>query len=107
MDFDETFSPVSRMEAIKIFLSYSYFKNFKVYQLDVKYSFLNDELNEEVYAEKPEGFKQPGKEDYVWKLKKDLNGLKQALRAWYVRLDNYLIQQGLKEAMQIVLFISN
>ena len=74
------------------------FKNFKVYHLDVKSAFLNSELKEEVYAEQPEGVKQPGKEDYVWKLKKALYGLKRAPKAWYARLDNYLIQQGFKRS---------
>ena len=96
VDFDETFAPVARMEAIRMFLAYSCFKNFKVYQLDVKSAFLNGELNEEIYAEQPEDFEQLGKEDYVWKLKKALYGLEQAPRAWYARLDNYLIQQGFK-----------
>ena len=63
------------MEAIRMFLAYSCLNFFKVYQLDVKSAFLNDELNEEVYAEQPEGFKQLGKEDYVWKLKKAFMGL--------------------------------
>ena len=90
IDFDETFAPVARMEAIRMFLAYSCFKNFKVYQMDVKSAFLNGELNEEVYSEQPEGFKQPGKENDVWKLKKALYGLKQTPRACYDRLDRYL-----------------
>ena len=79
-----------------MFLAYSCFKNSKVYQMDVKSAFLNGELNEEVYSEQPEGFKQPVKENDVWKLKKMLYGLKQAPRAWYDRLDRYLSQQGFK-----------
>jgi hypothetical protein len=55
-DFDETFAPVARLEAIRMFLPYSCHKNFKVYQMDVKSAFLNGDLEEEVYMEQPEGF---------------------------------------------------
>jgi hypothetical protein len=56
LDFDETFTPVARLEAIKIFLPYACHKRFKVYQMDVKSTFLNGDLNEEVYMEQPKGF---------------------------------------------------
>ena len=52
-DFDETFAPKAKMESIRLFLAYSCFKNFKVYQMDVKYIFLNGYLIEEVYIEQP------------------------------------------------------
>jgi len=64
------------MEEIQMFLAYSCFKNFKVYQMDVKSTFLNGELNEEVFIEQPKWFKLPRKEAHVWKLKKALYGLK-------------------------------
>jgi hypothetical protein len=56
IDFEETFSPISRLEAIWIFLAFSRFNKFKIYQMDVKSTFLNRNLEEEVYIEKPEGF---------------------------------------------------
>ena len=56
IDFDETFAPISRMEAIQMFLPYTCSRKIKVYQMDVKSSFLNGELEEEVYIEQPEGF---------------------------------------------------
>ena len=62
--------------------------------MDVKYDFLNGELELEVYIEKPEGFLLSKNRNYVWKLKKALYGLKQAPRAWFSRLDNYLKHQG-------------
>jgi hypothetical protein len=96
IDFEETFAPMARMEAIKMFLAYACSKRIKVYQMDVKSTFLNGELEEEVYIEQPEGFLLSEKEDYVCRLKKDLYGLKQALRAWYSRLDRYLQQQGFR-----------
>jgi hypothetical protein len=80
-DFDETFAPVVRLEAIRMFLAYSYHKNFKVYQMDVKSAFLNGDLEEEVYMEQPEGFSLTDNPNYVCKLKKALYGLKQAPRS--------------------------
>jgi transposase InsO family protein len=97
IDFEETFSPVARMEAICFLLAYACSKNIKMYQMDVKSSFLNGELEEEVYIEQPEGFQLSENADYVCKLKKALYGLKQAPRAWYSRLDKYLQQAGFRK----------
>jgi hypothetical protein len=97
INFEETFAPVARMEAIHFLLAYACSKNVKVYQMDVKSSFLNGELEEEVYIEQPEGFQLSENIDYVCKLKKALYGLKQALRAWYSRLDKYLQQAGFRK----------
>ena len=80
---EEIFSPIARLEAIIMFLTYSCYRNFKVYQMDVKYAFLNGKLEEEVYIEQPEGFLLSEIEDYVCKLKNALYGLKQAPRAWF------------------------
>jgi hypothetical protein len=97
IDFEETYAPVARMEAIRLLLAYACSKNVKVYQMDVKSSFLNGELEEEVYIEQPEGFQLSENTDYVCKLKKALYGLKQAPRAWYYRLDKYLQQAGFRK----------
>ena len=94
IDFEETFAPVARLEAIRIFLAFSSFQQIKVYQMDVKSAFLNGDLEEEVYIEQPEGFILGNDENLVCRLKKALYGLKQAPRAWYYRLDKYLHQQG-------------
>ena len=67
-DFDETFAPIAILEAIKMFLAYASHKKFKVYQMDVKSSFLNGDLDEEVYIEKPDGFQLTDKPDNVCKL---------------------------------------
>jgi hypothetical protein len=85
------------MEAIRLLLSYACSKNVKVYQMDVKSTFLNGELEEEVYIEQPEGFQLSENTDYVCKLKKALYGLKQDPRAWYSRLDKYLQQAGFRK----------
>jgi hypothetical protein len=97
IDFEETYAPVARMEAIRLLLAYACSKNVKVYQMDVKSTFLNGELEEEVYIEQPEGFQLSENTDYVCKLKKALYGLKQAPRAWYSRLDKYLQQAGFRK----------
>ena len=60
----------------------------------VKTTFLNGEIEEEVYIEKPNGFTTHNKNTHVCKLKKALYGLKQAPRAWYERIDNYLTKLG-------------
>jgi hypothetical protein len=96
LDFDETFLPIARLEAIIMFLPYACHKQFKVYQMDVKSSFLNGYLKEEVYMEQPEGFQLSDNLDFVYKLEKDLYGLKQAPRASYYRLDKYLQDKGFK-----------
>jgi hypothetical protein len=80
------------MEAICLLLAYACSKNVKVYHMDIKSTFLNGELEEEVYIEQPEGFQLSKNIDYVCKLKKALYGLKHAPRAWYSRLDKYLQQ---------------
>jgi hypothetical protein len=97
IDFEETFSPVARMEAIQLFLAYACSKNIKVYQMDVKSTFLNGELKEEVYIEQPKGFQLSKNTDYVCKLKKVVYDLKHAPRTWYSRLDKYLQHTGFRK----------
>lgn len=87
IDFEETFAPVARLEAIKMFLAIACFRNLKIHQMDVKSTFFNGTLEEEVYVEQPKGFMLTKNHDYVCKLKKALYGLKQAPRAWFSRLD--------------------
>jgi hypothetical protein len=82
------------MESIRLILAYVISKHIKVYQMDVKSTFLNGELEEEVYMEQPDGFQVQEAKNHVYRLKKALYGLKQAPRAWYSRLDKYLKQQG-------------
>ena len=67
--------------------------------MDMKTLFLNGKVEEEIYIEKPEGFVVHGKESHVCKLKKYLYGLKQALRAWYVRIDSYLQSLGFTKSI--------
>ena len=81
VDFEETFTPVARLESIRILLAIASHLNFKQYHMDVKSTFLNGMLQEEVYVEQPKGFIDPHRLDDVYKLKRALYGLKQAPRA--------------------------
>nr|GEV29494.1 hypothetical protein [Tanacetum cinerariifolium] len=81
VDFEESFAPVARLEAIRIFLAYATHKNMVVYQMDVKTTFFNGNLREEVYISQPDGFVNLDNPNHVYKLKKALYELKQALRA--------------------------
>ncbi|GJR42580.1 retrovirus-related pol polyprotein from transposon TNT 1-94 [Tanacetum coccineum] len=81
LDFEESFAPVARLEAIRIFLANAASKNMTVYQMDVKTAFLNGELKEVVYVSQLEGFVDPDRPHHVYRLKKSLYGLKQAPRA--------------------------
>ncbi|KAJ9544220.1 hypothetical protein OSB04_023927 [Centaurea solstitialis] len=94
IDYDETFAPVARLEAIRLFLGYAAHMNFQVYQMDVKSAFLNGKLAEEVCVAQPPGFTDPKHPNHVYKLNKVLYGLKQAPRAWYETLSTFLIAEG-------------
>ncbi|GKA16509.1 putative ribonuclease H-like domain-containing protein [Tanacetum coccineum] len=82
IDYDEVFAPVARIEAIRLFLAYASFKDFVVYQMDVKSAFLYGKIEEEVYVCQPPGFEDPEFPDRVYKVEKALYGLHQAPRAW-------------------------
>ena len=94
VDFDESFAPVARLESLRILLSIACTMDFKLYQMDVKCAFLNGFLNEEVFVEQPKGFQDPHFPDHVLRLKKAVYEMKQAPRAWYDRLTNYLLDRG-------------
>ncbi|GJZ83425.1 retrovirus-related pol polyprotein from transposon TNT 1-94, partial [Tanacetum coccineum] len=81
IDYDETFAPVARIEAIGIFLAYAAYMGFMVYQMDVKSAFLNGKISEEVYVQQPPGFESSEFPNHMYKLDKALYGLKQAPRA--------------------------
>ncbi|GKA14636.1 copia protein [Tanacetum coccineum] len=81
IDYDETYSPVARLESIRILLAYACALDFKLFQMDVKSAFLNSFINEEVYVAQPPGFIDFEKPDHVYKLKKALYGLNQAPKA--------------------------
>nr|GFA33274.1 retrovirus-related Pol polyprotein from transposon TNT 1-94 [Tanacetum cinerariifolium] len=106
IDFEESFDPVVRLEAIRIFLAYAAHKNMVVYQMDINTAFLNGNLREEVYVSQPDGFVDQDNPNHVYKLKKALYGLKQASCAWYDMLLSFLISQDFsKGSVDPTLFI--
>ncbi|GJS21055.1 putative ribonuclease H-like domain-containing protein [Tanacetum coccineum] len=87
----------ARIEAIRLFLAYASFKDFMVYQMDVKSAFLYGKIEEEVYVCQPLGFEDPDFPDKVYKVQKALYGLHQAPRAWYETLSTYLLDNGFQK----------
>ncbi|GJY23346.1 putative ribonuclease H-like domain-containing protein [Tanacetum coccineum] len=88
---DEVFAPVLVIKAIRLFLAYDSFKDFVVYQMDMKSAFLYGKIEEEVYVCQPPGFEDPEFPDRVYKVEKSLYGLHQAPRVWYETLSTYLL----------------
>ncbi|GJZ83381.1 retrovirus-related pol polyprotein from transposon TNT 1-94 [Tanacetum coccineum] len=93
INFKESFTPVARIEAIRIFIANVAHKNMTIFQMDVKTSFMNGELKEEVYVSQTEEFIDQDNPSHVYKLKKALYGLKRAPGAWYDMLSSFLISQ--------------
>nr|GEU30323.1 ribonuclease H-like domain-containing protein [Tanacetum cinerariifolium] len=94
IDYEEVFTPVARIESIRLFLAYASFMGFMVYQIDVKRAFLYGTIKEEVYVCQPLGFEDLDYPNKVYKVVKALYGLHQAPRAWYETLANYLLENG-------------
>nr|GFB66594.1 hypothetical protein [Tanacetum cinerariifolium] len=94
IDYDEFFAFIARIKAIRLFLAYASFKDFVVYQMDVKCAFLYGKIEEEVYVCQPPGFEDPDFLDKVYKVEKALYGLHQAPRAWYESLSTCLLDNG-------------
>ncbi|GJX92295.1 putative ribonuclease H-like domain-containing protein [Tanacetum coccineum] len=105
IDYDEVFSLVARIEAIMLFLAYALFKDFVVYQMDVKSAFLYGKIEEEVHVCQPPRFEDPGFPNRVYKVEKVLYGLHQTPRAWhkgdillvYVYVDDIIFGSTKKE----------
>ncbi|GKB00784.1 putative ribonuclease H-like domain-containing protein [Tanacetum coccineum] len=94
IDYDEVFALIARIDAIRLFLAYASFKDFVVYQIDVKSEFLYGKIEEEVFVCQPPGFEDLEFPDRVYKVEKALYGLHQAPRAWYETLSTYLLDNG-------------
>nr|GEW26072.1 hypothetical protein [Tanacetum cinerariifolium] len=104
IDFDEVFSPVARIEAIKLFLAYALFMGFIVYQMDVKSAFHYGTIDEEVYVMHPPGFQDPEFLAKVYKVEKAMYGLHQAPRAWEVPvLSCQIVSKGLMNSSMSIL----
>nr|GEX63067.1 retrotransposon protein, putative, unclassified [Tanacetum cinerariifolium] len=96
IDFEESFAPVARLEAVLILIAYAEHKSFPIFLMDAKTAFLNGPLKEEVYVAQPDGFVDPDHPKKVYRLRKALYGLKQAPREWYNELSKFLISKGLQ-----------
>ncbi len=93
-DYDETFSPVVRLESFRMLLALSIQRGLKLHHVDVTTAFLNGELSEEVYMKQPKGFTIEGKDNLVCKLNKSIYGLRQSSRCWNLTLDSRLREMG-------------
>ena len=87
IDYEETFAPVVKFNSIRILLALAAQQNLEVHQMDVKSTYLNGDLDEEIYMDQPEGYEQASGK--VCRLRKAIYGLKQAGRAWYNKIDTF------------------
>nr|KAJ0218484.1 hypothetical protein LSAT_V11C300108620 [Lactuca sativa] len=94
IDFFHTYAPVARISTIRLLLALAAIHNLVIHQMDVKITFLNGDLDEEIYMKQPEGFVMPGNEHKVCKLKKSLYGLKQAPKQWHQKFDDIVLSNG-------------
>jgi hypothetical protein len=94
INYEETFAPVARLEAIRNLLAFSLAKGVKLHKMDVKSAFLNGVLEEEVCVRQPPGFESEKYLHRVYKLRKALYGLKHAPKAWHGRLRGFLFERG-------------
>ncbi|GJT73604.1 putative ribonuclease H-like domain-containing protein, partial [Tanacetum coccineum] len=105
IDNDEVFSPVARIEAIRIFLAFASYMGFIVYQMDVKSAFLYGTIDEEVYVSQPLGFVDPKCPQKVYKVVKALYGLHQAPRAWYDK--TFFIKKDKNDIMLVQVYVDD
>ena len=94
IDYDETFSPVVMLKSIRILLAIAVYYDYEICQMDVKTTFLNGNLLEDVYMTQPEGFFDPKYPNRVCKIQRSIYGLKQASRSWYLHFDEVVKEFG-------------
>ncbi|GJY27458.1 putative RNA-directed DNA polymerase [Tanacetum coccineum] len=94
VDYEETFSPVADIRAIRILIAIAAFYDYEIWQMDVKIAFLNGYLDEDIYMVQPEGFVDPNHPRKVYKLQRSIYGLKQASRSWNKRFDEEIKRFG-------------
>jgi hypothetical protein len=87
IDYDETFSPVAMLKSIRVILAIAAYFDYVIWQMDVKTTFLNGILEEDMYMIQPEGFVDPNNARKICKLKKSIYGLKQASQSWNIHFD--------------------
>jgi hypothetical protein len=98
VDNDETFTLVVRYTSVRSIISITKKMGWRIHQMDVKTTFLNVFIEEDVYIKQPQGFEVSERESHMFLLRKTLYGLKQAPRAWYSRIDTYLFQMGFEKS---------
>nr|GEW90621.1 60S ribosomal protein L23a [Tanacetum cinerariifolium] len=96
LDYFDTYSPVKRITSIRMILAIVALRNLEVHQMDAKTAFLNEDLEEEIYMNQPEGFIAPGQEGKVYRLVKSLYGLKQAPKQWHQKFYHAMLESGFK-----------
>ncbi|GJR21226.1 retrotransposon protein, putative, ty1-copia subclass [Tanacetum coccineum] len=94
IDYEETFSPVADIRAIRILIAIAAYYDYEIWQMDVKTAFLNGRLDEDIYMEQPEGYVNPKYPNRVCKLQRSIYGLKQASRQWNKRFDEEIKKFG-------------
>ena len=94
LDFFDTFYPVTRITSIRLLIAIVAIFYLKFHQMDVKTTFLNEDLEKKIYMDQPESFVEPGQESKVCKLTKSLYGLKQVPKQWHENFDSYMIENG-------------
>ena len=97
IDFKETFSLESTKDSLRLIMAIVAHFDLEWHQMDVRTTFLNEDLVEDVYMSQPIGFEEVGKEHMVCKLQKSIYGLKQASREWYLKFDEVVIANGFEE----------
>ena len=102
IDYEETFAPIARYTSIWMIISPATSMGWRVHQMDVKTTFINGEIEEEVYIKQPDGFVIHEKESHLCRLRKALYGLEQPPRAWYVRIDGHLMSLGFKKKVLLI-----
>ena len=99
IDYDDIFSPVAHYTTIQSIISLAAMQGWILHQMDVKITFLHGSIKEEMYVEQPLGFEVRDRDTHVCRLKKTLYGLKKAPRAWYERIDSYLMKLDRKSVV--------
>jgi hypothetical protein len=107
IDFSETFALVARYSSIRAVISIVAELGWQIHRMDVKTTFLNGVIEEDIYIEQPEGFEVLSRASHVCKLKRVLYGLKQAPRVWYSRIDSYLLGCALRRVRLTLTFTTS
>lgn len=98
IDYHDTFAPVVKWETIRLVIAIATHPHWQILHLDVQTAFLNNTLQEEVYVTQPQGFIFPGSQHLVCRLHRALYGLRQSPRAWYSRMENFLLSLNLQKS---------